>query len=88
MSYSKLVSIRRSTVLSLPLSKTSLPQPSYNEAGVLPTLDQLIKRTQGKHSSLFCFSITEKEKKFSKIVTKGQCYKTFFVRDLRISVLS
>jgi hypothetical protein len=41
-----------------------------------------------KDSSLFDLYDSSKGKKFYIIDTRGQCYKTFFFRDLRIFILS
>ncbi len=41
-----------------------------------------------KHSSLFCLFVSNEEKKFDNIETMGQCYKTFFVRNLQTFVIS
>jgi hypothetical protein len=39
---------------------------------------------RNKHSSLLRTSMNYESKKFYNIVPWGQCYKTFFVRDLQI----
>jgi hypothetical protein len=41
-----------------------------------------------KHSSLFGLIISYKQKKFFNTDTLGQCYKTFFVHNLRIFLIS
>ncbi len=41
-----------------------------------------------KYSSLLQLFVNYGRKKLYKVATRGQCYKTIFVRDLHISVLS
>jgi hypothetical protein len=48
---------------------------------------QAIQAKSNKHSSLVQKIVTYGRKFFYKIVTRGQCYKTFFVHELRIFIL-
>jgi hypothetical protein len=51
-------------------------------------LKQAGKTGKGKRSSLTGLFVRDEEKKFCNIDSKDQCYKTFFVRNLRIFVIS
>jgi hypothetical protein len=44
----------------------------------------LKKLLNSKHSSLFCHGICDKENKLKNNASSGQCYKTFYVRNLQI----
>ncbi len=35
-----------------------------------------------KHSSLFCYKVNDKQKRFYNIGTRAQCYGTFYDRNL------
>jgi hypothetical protein len=77
--------MRRSTVLSL---APQLVFPCCRLGFISKYYTWLKSNMTGKHSSLFVRSVSDAGKKFNNIDTRGQCYKTFSVLNLRIFVVS
>jgi hypothetical protein len=46
------------------------------------------KLTKDEHSSLFCITVSDKEKKFHNFNSWAQCYKTYQVRNLWFFIIS
>ncbi len=52
-------------------------------------MPRMEKLARDKHSSLFCIFVSDTKKQhFHDIMTTGKCYKTFYICNLRMFVVS
>jgi len=65
-----------------------LKRTSLGSLPFLQTLDQAGKACQGQHSSLLQKLAIYDRKKFYNIGPSAQCYKTFYIRNLQMFVIS